>query len=231
MPAASRRCCGGCASREIADGGQRYGGHAYRDAVDDGRERRRADGLSRAPGRSGEPMTASRCISSVRRCRSSQRRATRSTATRSPSSCDTARSRMLFTGDAGSESEERFLRRGRRPARRRAQGRTSRLGLRFVAGVHRAPSPRATRSSRSGRHNLFGHPAPSTMRDAAALRRARLSHRRKRRGHDRHRRLEHRALYDGFSPGRATAGAAVGARTFWYAGRATMGPSNQRSFH
>ena len=69
---------------------------------------------------------------------------------------------MLFTGDAGSESEQRFLREG---ADLHADvlkvghhGSAYGSSPQFFAAVH----PRYAMIS-VGRHNLFGHPAPSTL--------------------------------------------------------------------
>ncbi len=150
---------------EVADGGQRYGGHAYLDAIQTARTQRvpviypRAaaqwrtdDGVMlrfigpSLPFIGGRNAINSNSIAFVLQYR---------------------RFRMLFTGDAGSESEARFL--------------TERIDLRadvlkvghhgsaygssptFVAAV----APKYAIIS-VGRHNLFGHPAPSTL---ATLRR------------------------------------------------------------
>lgn len=70
--------------------------------------------------------------------------------------------RMLFTGDAGTESEERFLdeRIDLRAAVLKVGHHGSAYGTSpaFIAAVH----PRYAIIS-VGRHNLFGHPAPTTL--------------------------------------------------------------------
>ncbi len=150
---------------EVADGGQRYGGHAYLDAIATARahavpvvyprasaEWRTDDGVGlhfigpSLPFIGGRNAINSNSIAFVLQYRSF---------------------RMLFTGDAGSESEARFL--------------AERIDLRadvlkvghhgsaygsspaFIAAVE----PKYAIIS-VGRHNLFGHPAPSTL---ATLRR------------------------------------------------------------
>ena len=150
---------------EIADGGQRYGGHAYQDALATARgegvpvvypragvEWRTSDGLAlrfigpSLPFIGGRNAINSNSVAFV---------------------LEYGRFRMLFTGDAGSESEERFL----------SQGVDLRADVLKVghhgsaygssAGFIGAVSPRYAIVS-VGRHNLFGHPAPSTL---ATLRR------------------------------------------------------------
>ena len=75
--------------------------------------------------------------------------------------------RMLFTGDAGSESEERFLQEGvdlhADVLKVGHHGSAYGSSPGFIAAV----APRYAIVS-VGRHNLFGHPAPSTL---ATLRR------------------------------------------------------------
>jgi competence protein ComEC len=75
--------------------------------------------------------------------------------------------RMLFTGDAGSESEERFLQEGvdlhADVLKVGHHGSAYGSSPRFIAAV----APRYAIIS-VGRHNIFGHPAPSTL---ATLRR------------------------------------------------------------
>ncbi len=146
---------------ELADGGQRYGGHAYQDALATARDERvpivypRAgaqwhtdDGIVlRFLGPSLPFVTGSRndinenSVAFLLRYRSF---------------C------MLFTGDAGASAEARFL----------AQGVDLHCDIlkvghhgsaysstpQFIAAVH----PRYSIIS-VGRHNLFGHPAPSTL--------------------------------------------------------------------
>ena len=72
------------------------------------------------------------------------------------------RFQMLFTGDAGSESEERFLGEGidlhADVLKVGHHGSAYGSSPAFIAAV----SPRYAIVS-VGRHNLFGHPAPSTL--------------------------------------------------------------------
>ncbi len=150
---------------EIADGGQRYGGHAYQDALATARtegvpivypragtEWRTNDGLAlrfigpSLPFIGGRNAINSNSVAFV---------------------LEYGRFRMLFTGDAGSESEERFLTEG---VDLRADvlkvghhGSAYGSSADFIGAV----SPRYAIVS-VGRHNLFGHPAPSTL---ATLRR------------------------------------------------------------
>ncbi len=71
--------------------------------------------------------------------------------------------RMLFTGDAGVEAEQRFLREGidlgSAVLKVGHHGSAYSSSQEFIAAVH----PRYALIS-VGRHNLFGHPAPSTIR-------------------------------------------------------------------
>jgi competence protein ComEC len=150
---------------EIADGGQRYGGHAYLDAIATARaqrvpviyprasaEWRTDDGVAlhfigpSLPFIGGRNAINSNSIAFVLQFR---------------------RFRMLFTGDAGSESERRFL-----DERVDLHADVLKVGHHgsaygsspaFVAAV----APKYAIIS-VGRHNLFGHPAPSTL---ATLRR------------------------------------------------------------
>jgi competence protein ComEC len=147
---------------EIVDGGQRYGGHAYRDALATARAQRvpvvypRAgmdwrtdDGVSLHFLGPSLPMIA--------RSRNDVNENSIAFVLRYRSFC------MLFTGDAGATAERRFL--------------AQRVDLRcdvlkvghhgsaygstpdFVAAIR----PRYALIS-VGRHNLFGHPAPATIR-------------------------------------------------------------------
>jgi competence protein ComEC len=150
---------------EIADSGQRYGGHAYRDAIATARAQAvpvlypRAstqwhtdDGVAlHFIGPSVPFIGARNAINSNSIAFMLQYRSFR----------------MLFTGDAGSESERRFLDEGidlhadvlKVGHHGSAYGSTPE----FIAAV----SPRYAIIS-VGRHNLFGHPASSTL---ATLRR------------------------------------------------------------
>ena len=146
---------------EIADGGQRYGGHAYRDAIDLARAQRvpivtpRAGDVWRTPdgvtlrfvGPSLPLVAGSRndinenSIAFLLEYRSF---------------------RMLFTGDAGAAAEQRFLAEGvdLRADVLKVGHHGSAYGSTpaFLAAVH----PRYAVIS-VGRHNLFGHPAPVTL--------------------------------------------------------------------
>jgi competence protein ComEC len=145
---------------EIADGGQRYGGHAYLDAIDTARaqrvpviyprasaEWRTDDGVAlhfigpSLPFIAGRNAINSNSIAFVLQYR---------------------RFRMLFTGDAGSESEVRFLaeRVDLRADVLKVGHHGSAYGSSpaFIAAV----APKYAIIS-VGRHNLFGHPAPSTL--------------------------------------------------------------------
>ncbi len=150
---------------EIADGGQRYGGHAYQDALATARgegvpivypragaEWRTDDGVAlrfigpSLPFIGGRNAINSNSVAFV---------------------LEYGRFRMLFTGDAGSESEERFLSEGvdLRADVLKVGHHGSAYGS--SSGFIGAVSPRYAIVS-VGRHNLFGHPAPSTL---ATLRR------------------------------------------------------------
>ncbi|MDQ2865656.1 MAG: DNA internalization-related competence protein ComEC/Rec2 [Candidatus Eremiobacteraeota bacterium] len=145
---------------EFADGGQRYGGHAYHDAVDvarregvpmiyprAGMEWRTDDGVVLhfigpvLPFIGGRNAINDNSVAFMLAYR---------------------HFRMLFTGDAGSAAEQRFLGEGidlhadvlKVGHHGSAYGSTAE----FIAAVH----PRYAMIS-VGRHNLFGHPAPSTV--------------------------------------------------------------------
>jgi competence protein ComEC len=145
---------------QFDDGGQRYAGHAYRDAVATaqsegvsivypraGTQWRTDDGLTlqfigpSLPFIEGGNAINSNSIAFVLEYR---------------------RFRMLFTGDAGSESEERFLREGvdlhADVLKVGHHGSAYGSSPQFIAAV----APRYAIIS-VGRHNLFGHPAPSTL--------------------------------------------------------------------
>jgi len=150
---------------QFDDGGQRYAGHDYRDAVTTamsqgvpivypraGMEWRTDDGVAlrfigpSLPFIEGGNAINSNSVAFV---------------------LQYGRFRMLFTGDAGSESEDRFLQEGvdLRADVLKVGHHGSAYGSspRFIAAV----APRYAIIS-VGRHNLFGHPAPSTL---ATLRR------------------------------------------------------------
>jgi competence protein ComEC len=145
---------------EIADGGQRYGGHAYQDAIATARaqgvpliypragaEWRTDDGVTlhfigpSLPFIDGKNAINDNSIAFVLRYRAF---------------------RMLFTGDAGVAAERRFLDEGidlRADVLKVGHhGSAYSSSPEFISAVH----PRYAVIS-VGRHNLFGHPAPSTI--------------------------------------------------------------------
>jgi competence protein ComEC len=145
---------------ELADSGQQYGGHAYQDAL----ATARAEGVPVVEPRAGTRWQTDDGVVLLFIGPSlpfiGGRNAINSNSI--AFMLEYRRFRMLFTGDAGSESEQRFLSEdvdlhadvlkvghhgsayGSSPA--------------FIAAVH----PRYAIIS-VGRHNLFGHPAPSTI--------------------------------------------------------------------
>ena len=158
---------GGCAPvlrmmrvAEIADSGQTYGGHAYHDCLDTaaaahvpivqpraGLVWRTADGITLTflgpslPFISGKNAINDNSVAFMLQYRAF---------------------RMLFTGDAGVAAEQRFIREG---IELRASvlkvghhGSAYSSSADFIAAVR----PRVAIVS-VGRHNLFGHPAPSTL--------------------------------------------------------------------
>jgi competence protein ComEC len=149
---------------ELADGGQRYGGHAYQDAMTTARtecvpvlfpraatEWRMDDGIVlRFIGPSLPFIGGSNAINS----------------NSIAFDLEYGRFRMLFTGDAGTESERRFL-----AERVDLRANVLKVGHHgsaygsspeFIAAV----APQFAIVS-VGRHNLFGHPAPSTLETLA----------------------------------------------------------------
>jgi competence protein ComEC len=145
---------------EFADSGQRYGGHAYQDALATARAQRLPVLEPRAGARwqtddrvvllfigpslpfiGGRNAINSNSIAFMLEYR---------------------RFRMLFTGDAGSESEQRFLSEGidlhADVLKVGHHGSAYGSSPAFIAAVR----PRYAIIS-VGRHNLFGHPAPSTI--------------------------------------------------------------------
>jgi competence protein ComEC len=145
---------------QFDDGGQRYAGHAYRDAIATaqregvpilypraGMQWRTDDGVTlrfigpSLPFIEGGNAINSNSVAFV---------------------LAYGRFRMLFTGDAGSDSEERFLREGidlhADVLKVGHHGSAYGSSPRFIAAV----APRYAIIS-VGRHNLFGHPAPSTL--------------------------------------------------------------------
>lgn len=152
---------------EFADGGQRYGGHAYRDAIAEASAR---NVPSVYPG-AGALWRTDDAVSLqflgpslpfIARSRNDINENSIAFLLRYKSFC------MLFTGDAGAAAEQRFLSEGvdLRCAVLKVGHHGSAYGTtpQFLAAVR----PRYALIS-VGRHNLFGHPAPQTV---AALRRA-----------------------------------------------------------
>jgi len=145
---------------EFADGGQRYGGHAYRDAIATAHEQGVPIVLPRAGAewRTDDGVVLHFIGPSLPFIGGGNAINSNSVAFL----LTYGRFRMLFTGDAGSESEERFLSEG---ADLRADvlkvghhGSAYGSSPAFIAAVR----PRYAVVS-VGRHNLFGHPAPSTL--------------------------------------------------------------------
>jgi competence protein ComEC len=158
---------GGCAPvlrkirvDEIADGGQVYGGHAYHDCLDvarsegvpvvqprAGMEWRTDDGVTlhfigpSLPFIGGKNAINDNSVAFIFQYR---------------------RFRMLFTGDAGIAAEQRFLAEGidlhADVLKVGHHGSAYSSSPGFIEAVH----PREAIIS-VGRHNLFGHPAPSTI--------------------------------------------------------------------
>ncbi|MGC1380375.1 MAG: DNA internalization-related competence protein ComEC/Rec2 [Candidatus Baltobacteraceae bacterium] len=151
---------------ELADGGQVYGGHAYADAI----ATARSQGVPIVRPRAGEAWHTDDGVTLQFIGPSlpfiGGRNAINSN---SVAFVLTYRGfRMLFTGDAGSESERRFLAEGvaldATVLKVGHHGSAYGSSPAFVGAVH----PRYAIVS-VGRHNVFGHPAPETL---ATLRRA-----------------------------------------------------------
>jgi competence protein ComEC len=145
---------------EIADGGQRYAGHAYQDAL----ATARGEGVPIVYPRAGIEWRTDDGVT-LRFIGPSLPFIGGRNAVNSNSVAFMlvyGRFQMLFTGDAGSESEERFLGEGidLHAAVLKVGHHGSAYGSSpvFIAAV----SPRYAIVS-VGRHNLFGHPAPSTL--------------------------------------------------------------------
>jgi competence protein ComEC len=145
---------------QFDDGGQSYAGHAYRDAVATARR----EGVPILYPRAGMQWRTDDCVT-LRFIGPSLPFIEGGNAINSNSIAFVlayGRFRMLFTGDAGSESEERFLQ-----ERVDLHADVLKVGHhgsaygsspQFIAAV----APRYAIIS-VGRHNLFGHPAPSTL--------------------------------------------------------------------
>lgn len=146
---------------ELADGGQQYGGHAYQDAI----ATARAQAVPVLYPRAGESWQTDDGVALrflgpslpfIANSRNDINENSVAFTLRYRSFC------MFFTGDAGASAERRFL----------SENADLRCGIlkvghhgsaygstpAFVAAVH----PRYAIIS-VGRHNMFGHPAPSTL--------------------------------------------------------------------
>ncbi|MGH7736827.1 MAG: DNA internalization-related competence protein ComEC/Rec2 [Candidatus Tyrphobacter sp.] len=159
---------GGCAPvlrkirvAEIADGGQRYGGHAYHDCLDTAH----ADGVPVVHPRAGDEWHTDDGLVLHFIGPSLPFISGGNNDINDNSIAFTLRYRsfcMLFTGDAGTSAEQRFLREGvnlhctvlKVGHHGSAYGTTPEL--------LEAVRPRIAIIS-VGRHNMFGHPAPSTV--------------------------------------------------------------------
>ena len=145
---------------EIADSGQTYGGHAYHDCLDTAR----ANGVSIVYPRAGDVWHTNDGVT-LRFIGPSLPFIGGKNAINDNSIAFilTYRSfRMLFTGDAGVAAEQRFLDEGvdlhADVLKVGHHGSAYGSSPAFIAAVH----PRYAIIS-VGRHNMFGHPAPSTI--------------------------------------------------------------------
>jgi competence protein ComEC len=145
---------------QLDDGGQRYSGHAYRDAL----ATARADGVPILLPRAGMRWQTDDGVT-LRFIGPSLPFIGGGNAINSNSVAfvlDYRAFHMLFTGDAGTQAEQRFLREGidLRAAVLKVGHHGSAYGSSpaFIAAV----APHVAIVS-VGRHNLFGHPAPSTL--------------------------------------------------------------------
>ncbi len=146
---------------ELADSGQRYGGHAYQDALDTARVRRVPMVYPRAGNdwRTDEGITLHFLGPSLPFIANSHNDINENSVAftlQYRSFC------MLFTGDAGAAAEERFLAEGAdlqcEVLKVGHHGSAYSSTPAFIEAVH----PRYAIIS-VGRHNLFGHPAPQTI--------------------------------------------------------------------
>ena len=144
----------------LADGGQRYGGHAYQDAL----ATARAAGIPIVYPRAGNVWRTDDGVV-LRFIGPSLPFIVSKNQINDNSIAFTLRYRsfcMLFTGDAGTAAEQRFLREGvnLRCAILKVGHHGSAYGTtsEFLAAVR----PKIAIIS-VGRHNVFGHPAPSTI--------------------------------------------------------------------
>lgn len=145
---------------EVADGGQVYGGHAYHDCL----ETAHANGVPIVYPRAGVVWRTDDGIA-LHFIGPSLPFITGKNAINDNSIAfvlQYKRFRMLFTGDAGSAGERRFLAEGvdlhADVLKVGHHGSAYGSSPEFIAAAH----PRYAIIS-VGRHNLFGHPAPSTI--------------------------------------------------------------------
>ena len=144
----------------FADGGQRYGGFAYTDALQTARAERVPLRYPRAGDvwRLEDGVTLTFIGPSLPFIQSNNTINDNSIAF----ILQYKRFRMLFTGDAGVAAEQRFLSEGvdlhADVLKVGHHGSAYSSSAAFIAAVH----PRYAIIS-VGRHNLFGHPAPSTV--------------------------------------------------------------------
>jgi competence protein ComEC len=159
---------GGCAPvlrkirvAELADGGQTYGGHAYRDCLDTARAQRVPVVYPRAGSEWRTDDGAAfhflgPSLPFISNSRNDINENSVAFTLRYRQFC------MLFTGDAGAAAEGRFLAEGAdlkcTVLKVGHHGSSYSSTRAFIAGVQ----PRYAIVS-VGRHNLFGHPAPSTI--------------------------------------------------------------------
>ena len=187
----------------FADGGQRYGGHAYQDALATAREKSVPMLYPRAGAewRTDDGVTLhflGPSLPFITGSRNDINENSLAFTLRYGSFC------MLFTGDAGAAAEERFLDEG------------ADLRCEILKVGHHGSSYSSTRAFIAavapqyavisvGRHNLFGHPAPITwQRCIASVRRS--TARMKTGPYDPRRRLRIQRLADVRSPGNSFGG-------------------------
>ena len=146
---------------EFADSGQRYGGYAYNDALRTaGAEHvRLVYPRAGAVWKTGDGVTLTFIGPSLPLITGSQNDINNNSVA---FILQYKHFRMLFTGDAGAEAEQRFLNEGidlqADVLKVGHHGSAYSSSPAFIAAVH----PRDAIIS-VGRHNMFGHPAPSTL--------------------------------------------------------------------
>jgi competence protein ComEC len=146
---------------EFADSGQRYGGYAYNDAIQTAYTERVPIIYPRAGAawRTDDGLTLRFIGPSLPFISGSQNDINNNSIA---FILQYKHFRMLFTGDAGGEAEQRFLNEGidlhADVLKVGHHGSAYSSSPAFIAAVH----PRYARIS-VGRHNMFGHPAASTI--------------------------------------------------------------------